>query len=130
MAEGHWPVPTYGRGRGGAIRQCSRDDRDDSSAPSATRTFRSGVSAPPARAPATYTGQPNRMAALYSQLHANIQDCFNAAGVEILSPHYRAARDGSHTTVPVEHLPPGYVAPPFLVQLARHGKGAEREPGS
>jgi hypothetical protein len=35
------------------------------------------------------------MAQTYSALHANIQDKFNEAGVEILSPHYAALRDGN-----------------------------------
>jgi small-conductance mechanosensitive channel len=53
-----------------------------------------------------YTDRPNRMAASYSALHANIQDRFNEAGVEILSPHYRAERDGSPTTIPGEFRAP------------------------
>jgi small-conductance mechanosensitive channel len=35
-----------------------------------------------------------------SDLHQNIQDEFNRAGVEIMSPHYRAERDGNPTTIP------------------------------
>jgi len=34
------------------------------------------------------TEQPNRMAAIYSALHENIQDEFQRAGVQIMSPHY------------------------------------------
>jgi small-conductance mechanosensitive channel len=40
------------------------------------------------------------MARTYSELHQNIQDKFNQAGVEIMSPHYRAERDGNQTTIP------------------------------
>jgi len=47
-----------------------------------------------------YTAKPNAMARIYSDLHQNIQDRFNEAGVEIMSPHYRAERDGSETTIP------------------------------
>ena len=47
-----------------------------------------------------YTNQPSRMAELYSHLHANIQEAFNTAGVEIMSPHYRAERDGNPSTIP------------------------------
>jgi small-conductance mechanosensitive channel len=36
----------------------------------------------------------------YSTLHQNIQDAFNAAGVEIMSPHYTSLRDGNETTIP------------------------------
>jgi small-conductance mechanosensitive channel len=46
-----------------------------------------------------YTKEANRMATIYSALHQNIQDSFNQAGVEILSPHYRALRDGNQSTV-------------------------------
>lgn len=47
-----------------------------------------------------YTDQPAVMARTYSLLHQNIQDRFNAAGVEIMSPHYRALRDGNPVTIP------------------------------
>ena len=47
-----------------------------------------------------YTKEANRQALVYSQLHANIQDCCNEMGIEILSPHYRAERDGNKTTIP------------------------------
>lgn len=40
-----------------------------------------------------YTAEPRVMAATYSALHANIQDQFNAAGVEIMSPAFTAVRD-------------------------------------
>jgi small-conductance mechanosensitive channel len=36
-----------------------------------------------------YTDAPQNMAHLYSELHQNIQDCFNEYGVQIMSPHYR-----------------------------------------
>ena len=39
-----------------------------------------------------YTKKPRRIPATYSELHQNIQDKFNEAGVEILSPHYRMQR--------------------------------------
>lgn len=47
-----------------------------------------------------YTDVPDRMAIIYSDLHANIQDKFKEAGIEIMSPHYKAVRDGNHSTVP------------------------------
>lgn len=46
------------------------------------------------------TDRPDRMAATYSELHTNIQESFNAAGVEIMSPHYGALRDGRQSTIP------------------------------
>lgn len=44
--------------------------------------------------------KPKKMPLIYSELHKNILDVFNEAGIEILSPAYTAARDGSLTTVP------------------------------
>lgn len=55
-----------------------------------------------------YTGAPNKMAAIYSELHRHIQDQFNEAGVEIMSPHYTQIRDGNRTTIPDEYLPKTY----------------------
>lgn len=34
-----------------------------------------------------YTNQPNRMATIYSDLHARIQDTFKEARIELMSPH-------------------------------------------
>lgn len=47
---------------------------------------------------------------IMSQLHANIQDMFNHAGVEIMSPHYRANRNGNAVTIPEDDLS-GWKAP-------------------
>lgn len=47
-----------------------------------------------------YTKQPEKMAHFYSELHRNILNEFNKAGVEILSPHYSAYRDGNQSTIP------------------------------
>jgi small-conductance mechanosensitive channel len=63
-----------------------------------------------------YTEKPALMAATYSDLHQNIQDRFNDGGIEIMSPHYRALRDGNSVTIPDEHLPKDYQAPPFRIQ--------------
>jgi len=46
------------------------------------------------------TKHPERRFPIRSGLHQNIQDNFTAAGVEILSPHYRNNRDGERTTIP------------------------------
>lgn len=62
-----------------------------------------------------YTNKPNNMAGIYSELHQNIQDRFNEAGVEIMSPHYSAIRDGNQTTVPEAHLPETYAPPAFRI---------------
>ena len=55
------------------------------------------------------------MAKIYSELHQNIQDKFNEAGVEIMSPHYSAVRDGNTTAIPEEYLPKGYSPRPFRI---------------
>ncbi|WP_424963630.1 mechanosensitive ion channel domain-containing protein [Ekhidna sp.] len=47
-----------------------------------------------------YTDVPERMAGIYSELHANIQDKFNEAEIEIMSPRYSAVRDGNASTIP------------------------------
>ena len=62
-----------------------------------------------------YTDQPAKMSSIYSELHQNIQDSFNASGVEIMSPHYSAVRDGNKSAVPDEYLPRSYQAPAFRI---------------
>ena len=47
-----------------------------------------------------YIQDANQLGQIYSDLHQNIQDRFNEAGVEIMSPHYMAVRDGNETTIP------------------------------
>ena len=64
-----------------------------------------------------YTDQPSVIARTYSDLHQNIQDKFNEAGVEILSPHYGALRDGNQIGIPESYLPKDYVAPGFRIPL-------------
>jgi small-conductance mechanosensitive channel len=60
-----------------------------------------------------YTNHPEMMAKIYSQLHENIQDKCNEVGIEIMSPHYSAIRDGNQTTIPENYLAKGYTAPGF-----------------
>jgi len=50
------------------------------------------------------TYQPAAMAVTYSELHQNIQDKFNEAGVEIMSPHYSQLRDGNAVAIPAEYV--------------------------
>ena len=66
-----------------------------------------------------YTREAGRQALIYSSLHQNIQDICNERGIEILSPHYRAARDGNMTTIPAGYLPRDYKAPAFNVNLGQ-----------
>jgi small-conductance mechanosensitive channel len=60
-----------------------------------------------------YTRESIGMAKVYSELHQNIQDVFFERGIEIMSPHYRAARDGNMSTIPTKYLPQDYQAPAF-----------------
>lgn len=46
-----------------------------------------------------YISNPEHMASIYSELHKNIHLAFNEAGVEIMSPHYQAIRDGNQSTL-------------------------------
>jgi small-conductance mechanosensitive channel len=62
-----------------------------------------------------YTDQPSIMTKIYSELHQNIQDKFNEAGIEIMSPHYSAIRDGNQVTIPQDYLPKTYHAPSFRI---------------
>jgi small-conductance mechanosensitive channel len=62
-----------------------------------------------------YTDQPNLMMRIYSELHQNIQDKCNEVGIEIMSPHYSAMRDGHQTTIPEDYLPEDYTAPGFRI---------------
>jgi small-conductance mechanosensitive channel len=57
-----------------------------------------------------YTASPRDMIDTYAALHARIQDAFVAAGVEIMSPHYTALRDGNAAAIPTAIGSPGVVA--------------------
>jgi small-conductance mechanosensitive channel len=48
-----------------------------------------------------YTKAATEQAGIYSELHQHIQDCCAEAGIEIMSPHYRAMRDGNASTIPL-----------------------------
>jgi small-conductance mechanosensitive channel len=63
-----------------------------------------------------YTANARDMINTYAVLHANIQDKFFAAGVEIMSPHYTSVRDGHTVQIPEAQRPPGYRAPAFRVE--------------
>lgn len=60
-----------------------------------------------------YTKQAAKGAMIYSKIHEQILDRFHEAGVEILSPHYGAQRDGNMMAVPPDTLPADYQAPAF-----------------
>lgn len=70
-----------------------------------------------------YTDEPNLMATIYAELHQHIQDAFNEAGVEIMSPHYTQIRDGNKTTIPDQYLPKTYQAPGLRIDPLRSWLG-------
>ena len=73
-----------------------------------------------------YTMKPGRMALIYSELHQNIQDKFNEAEIEILSPAYTSLRDGGHTSIPQDYLPKNYEPPTvhlFPAQVEEYQEG-------
>lgn len=47
-----------------------------------------------------YVKEADKLNLIYSELHQNIQDFFNRADIEIMSPHYIATRDGNESTIP------------------------------
>jgi small-conductance mechanosensitive channel len=69
-----------------------------------------------------YTSKPHNMAVIYSELHQNIQDACNEAGLEILSPHYNSVRDGNTTSIPKEYLPKDYRPPLFNINMRNEDK--------
>lgn len=64
-----------------------------------------------------YINAANKQTVIYSELHQNIQDVCNERGIEIMSPHYRASRNGNKTTIPPDYLDKDYKAPSFDVRL-------------
>lgn len=74
-----------------------------------------------------YTDNPKAMTRIYSELHQNIQDKFNQAGVEILSPHYTALRDGNTLAIPSEHRPKGYTPGAFRIASITDSSRQTRE---
>ncbi len=62
-----------------------------------------------------YVHEANKQAVIYSDLYQNIQDVCNEQGIEIMSPHYRAARDGSTTAIPESYRPKDYKVPGFNI---------------
>lgn len=71
-----------------------------------------------------FTHTPHEMPRLYSDLHRHIQDVFNEAGVEIMSPHYHAQRDGNSSTVPSILGKADYEVPRFRIESATSNKKA------
>ncbi len=70
-----------------------------------------------------YTKEANRQAAIYSNLHQNIQDIFNERGLEIMSAHYTSVRDGNTTTIPPAYHPKDYKTQAFNVNIRQSKAG-------
>ena len=62
-----------------------------------------------------HTKNPEKSALIYSYLHESIKNELHNAGIEILSPHYNALRDGNVMTVPPENIPKDYSKPGFKI---------------
>lgn len=62
-----------------------------------------------------FTHEAEKMPRILSGLLGNLQDKFNQAGVEIMSPSFYALRDGNTVTIPPEARPADYVASSFRV---------------
>jgi len=77
-----------------------------------------------------YIHEPTAMAQIYSELHSNIQDSFNEAGLEIMSSHYSSIRDGNKITIPENYLPKDYEKPGFKIEEAKNPKPSTYSQGS
>lgn len=75
-----------------------------------------------------FTAQPQNMLTIYSDLHQNIQDHFNEAGIEINSPHYTSLRDGNRIAIPDEYIPKGYKETSFGLREVREPETRLGEP--
>ncbi len=63
-----------------------------------------------------YTKNPEKSAVIYSALHEHLKNALHDGGIEILSPHYHAVRDGNVLTVPSENIPQDYAKPGFKLE--------------
>lgn len=68
------------------------------------------------------TRQPRKTPLIYSELNQAIQDKFNEAGVEIMSPTFQGVRDAAHITIPDEYLDENYKPEPFRLSQIFTGK--------
>ena len=59
-----------------------------------------------------YTRHPEKMSAIYSDLHQNILDIFHEAGIEVMSPHFMGVRQSEQ---------------PFIPEQQSHDKGKKTE---
>jgi len=76
------------------------------------------------------TREPERTEFILSDLHRNIQDHFNAAGVEIMSPSMLGIRDGNAIRIPDAYIRPGYRPPGFTVDVRPPATAANHPPSA
>ena len=70
-----------------------------------------------------FTTHPENMQHIYSNLHQNVQDKFNEAGIEINSPHYTSLRDGNRIAIPDDYVPTTYEEPAFGICEVKESEG-------
>jgi len=51
-----------------------------------------------------YIKDADKLAQIYSDLHRNIHDKANEEGIELMSPHYYAQRDGNSMAMPADYI--------------------------
>ena len=51
-----------------------------------------------------YTNHANKRNRILSELHENIQNLCNENGIEIMSPHFEASRDGTNLAMPEKYI--------------------------
>ena len=73
-----------------------------------------------------YTRVPVLSIETYGELHQNIQDAFNEEGVEIMSPHFAAVRDGNTIAIPEASRKPEDHPRRFEVRVERDERAPER----
>lgn len=66
--------------------------------------------------------QPRKTPQIYSQLNQAIQDKFNEAGIEIMSPTFSGVRDANSINIPEEYVSKDYQAEPFKLSQILTGK--------
>ncbi|MDM7325972.1 MAG: mechanosensitive ion channel family protein [Thermosynechococcus sp. Uc] len=66
-----------------------------------------------------YTRNWKELRYTISELHQNLQDTCNEAGIEIMSPTYLALRDGNTSTIPRNYLGDDYLPPGLRITLPK-----------
>ncbi|MGJ8674209.1 mechanosensitive ion channel family protein [Rubritalea sp.] len=69
-----------------------------------------------------FSRHPRKTPLIYSQMHQAIQDKFNEAGIEIMSPTFTGVRDANHITIPEEYIEKDYKPEPFKFSQILTGK--------